>query len=72
MSIITSILKLLEKATNLIPNRIEALKNELDSLEIERSRIYVTKCDVVKAKRLNYINIRIATIMGLLKNSAKD
>lgn len=67
-----SLLKIGEKLTTYIPGKIEGLKNELDRLETERSRLYVTKCDVKEARRLCAINSRIDVINGLLKNKACD
>ena len=66
------LLKIGEKITTLIPGRIESLKNELDRLETERSRLYVTKCDVIKARRMAWISHRIGVIQSILRNNSKE
>lgn len=55
-----------------LQNRVERLKNELESLQQERALIILEKCDVKKAKRLTAINKRIAKLQQLLKNNASD
>jgi len=52
-----------------IQDRKERWKNELDKCEKERASLLISKADITRAKRLNYLDDRIKYYNGLLKNS---
>ena len=52
-----------------IPNRLEAVKNEIDKLEVERNAILLYKADVKKANRLEYIDSRLYLLRKRLQNA---
>lgn len=55
-----------------IPNRVEGIKNEIDKLETERSKILVYKADIKKADRLAWIDNRLLLLRKRLQNIASD
>ena len=53
-----------------IPNRVEGIKNEIDKLKAERSKILVFKAEVKKGVRLTWINKRLSLLRRRLSNIA--
>ena len=55
-----------------IQNRVERWKNELDSLQKERTRLLDDKATDNSRKRVSDITARIDQLQQLLKNKAND
>ncbi len=55
-----------------IPNRVEGIKNEINKLKKERSKILVYKAEEKSARRLDYINGRLLDLNERLQNIASD
>ena len=72
MGIISGVLAILGKISTYIPGRIEKLKNERESLTIERNKLLKGKFNEDKATRVKWIDSRIDAINQLLSNKASD
>ena len=74
MSIISSILSILDWAKSKIPiqDRTERWKNEIDNLTKEKTQLLMGACDEKKAVRLEFIDTRIAYLLQLCKNKIND
>lgn len=53
-----------------IPNRLEAIKNEIIKLEKEKNALLISKADPKKAKRLLWINDKLDTLNKRLQNAS--
>lgn len=64
----------LDKLISKLPlqNRVERWKNELDSLQKERTRLLNDKATDNSRKRVSDITARIDQLQQLLKNKAND
>ena len=69
-----SILNILDWLKNKlpIPNRVEAIKNNIDKLERERNEIILHKAEHKKALRLQFIIERLANLRHRLQNISGD
>jgi hypothetical protein len=55
-----------------IPNRLEGIKNEIDKLETEKSRLLLEKADVKKSKRVDWINNRLMLLNKRMQNATNS
>lgn len=74
MSIVGSALSIFDWLKDKLPiqDRVERWKNELDKLQRERSELVIFKKADKYNARIEYIDMRINQLNGLLKNKAGE
>jgi hypothetical protein len=74
MSIAGSVLSILDwlKSKLPIPDRLEAIKNQIDKLEREKCEILISKADTKKSRRLVWINARLVDLNERMQNASNS